>query len=79
MATIQIRDVPEEAYEELRAAAEREGKSLQSFMRDRTVEWTREARKRAALDAVRDVQSRYPGYSLTRDEIVAEVRAIRGE
>jgi plasmid stability protein len=37
MATIQIRDIPEDAYETIRRRAKAEGKSLQSYMRDQVV------------------------------------------
>jgi plasmid stability protein len=38
MATIQIRDVPEEAYEILRRRARAEGRSIQTYMRERVIE-----------------------------------------
>jgi plasmid stability protein len=37
MATIQIRDIPEDSYDTIRRRAKAEGKSLQSYMRDQVV------------------------------------------
>ena len=38
MATIQIRDIPEEDYEVMRRRARRAGQSIQAYMRDRVQE-----------------------------------------
>jgi antitoxin FitA len=37
MATIQVRDLPEETYEVLRRRARRAGQSMQAYMRDQLV------------------------------------------
>jgi plasmid stability protein len=79
MATIQIRNVPEDDYDALRTAAKAEGKSLQSYMREQATVMARRAKKRAAVEAVQEAWERTPGRGLTRDEIVTEVRAMRGE
>jgi plasmid stability protein len=79
MATIQIRNVPEDDYEALRAAAKAEGKSLQSYMQEQATVMARRAKKRAAVEAVQEVWERTPGAGLTAGEIVTEVRAMRGE
>jgi len=39
MATIQIREIPEEAYEVIRKRARAEGRSIQSYMRDWVVDF----------------------------------------
>ena len=39
MATIQVRDVPDEAYEILRQRAQRAGQSLQAFMRGVVIDY----------------------------------------
>lgn len=39
MATIWIRDIPEECYEVLRRRARSEGRSIQSYMREHVVEF----------------------------------------
>jgi uncharacterized protein (DUF1778 family) len=79
MATIQIRNVREDDYDALRAAAKAEGKSLQSYMQEQATVMAHRARKRAAVEAVREVWEQTPGGGLTSDEIVTEVRAMRGE
>jgi plasmid stability protein len=79
VATIQIRNVPDDDYEALRAAAKAEGKSLQSYMQEQATMMARRAKKRAAVEAVQEVWERTPGGGLTAGEIVTEVRAMRGE
>ena len=49
MATIQVRDVPEDTYEMLRKLARAEGKSLQSFMRDRMIALANQAARSEAI------------------------------
>ena len=79
MATIQVRDVREEDYQAIRDAAKAEGKSLQAYMQEQLTVIARAARKRAMVDALQSVWERNPRSRLTRDEIVADVRAGRDE
>jgi plasmid stability protein len=51
MATIQIRDVPDDAYEALREQAREAGQSLQAYMRGRVVEMARIQARRAEIFA----------------------------
>lgn len=37
MATIQVREIPEDAYEVLRRRARRAGQSIQAYMRDQVI------------------------------------------
>lgn len=39
MATIQIREIPEDVYEVIRKRARADGRSIQSYMRDRVVDF----------------------------------------
>ncbi|MTD53952.1 FitA-like ribbon-helix-helix domain-containing protein [Amycolatopsis pithecellobii] len=78
MATIQIRDVPIEAYEAIRDAAKAEGKSLQAYMREQTTVIAQRARKKAALDTVREMLSKDTGTGVTRESILEDLRAVRG-
>lgn len=39
MVTIQVRDLPEEVYETLRRRARADGRSLQSYLRKRLIEF----------------------------------------
>ena len=79
MNAVALMDVGDDDYEALRAAAKAEGKSLQSYMQEQATVMARRAKKRAAIEAVQAAWERNPGGGLTRDEIVAEVRAMRGE
>lgn len=78
MATIQIRDVPEDAYETIRRRARADGKSLQSYMRERVVEFAARPSKaelaeaiEAALREHRAAGSSGPGIA---DDVAAERR-----
>lgn len=73
MATIQIREIPEDAYEVIRKRARAAGRSIQSYMRDWVVDFagrptTEEAL--AVMDAVRE-GSDTPG--ATRESILADL------
>lgn len=54
MATIQIRELPEEAYETIRRRARAAGQSIQSYMRDQIVEF---AGRRTKVEAWAAVES----------------------
>lgn len=78
MATIQIRNIPEEEYEALREAAKAEGKSLQSYMREQAAELARRAKKRAAFEHMRAVLAKDKGTGVTTESIIRDLDAIRG-
>lgn len=71
MPTIQIRDIPEEDYETLRADARAEGKSLQVYMRETAIERARRARKAAVIKEMRHIAERNTGTGITLDSILA--------
>lgn len=78
MATIQIREIPEPAYEVLRARARRRGQSIQAYMRDQVVAMAARPSKAEALESIDAVlgslqDSRPP----TPEGIVADVAADR--
>lgn len=79
MATIQIREIPDGAYETLRRLARAEGKSLQSYMRDRMIEMARQADKAAAFAALEETLARHPPSSIGAQEIVAGIHEDRRE
>jgi len=58
MATIQIRDIPETAYETIRRRARAEGKSIQSYMHDHVVEF---ASRRTKTEAMADIRAALAG------------------
>lgn len=79
MATIQIRDLPEETYETIRKRARARGQSIQNYMRDRLVD---DAASPTADDiwyTVDQLREQNTGTGATTDAIVADVRATRGE
>jgi plasmid stability protein len=77
MATIQIREIPEESYETLRRRARAAGQSLQAYMRDRVVEMASRPTKQEALAAIEERVSR-PGYRApSMESIAADIRAHR--
>jgi plasmid stability protein len=77
MATIQIREVPEDAYEVIRKRARAAGRSIQSYMRDWVVDFASRPTTEevlAAMEATREA-SETPG--ATRDSILADLAADR--
>ncbi|MCP2254630.1 hypothetical protein LY13_003399 [Prauserella aidingensis] len=78
MATIQIRDIPDEEYEALRAAASAEGKSLQSYMREQAGFLARVARKRSAFERVRAALAERDESRVTAESALADLDDSRG-
>lgn len=58
MATIQVREIPEEAYEVLRRRARARGQSIQGFMRDQIVMLASRPTKDEALSVIESVLER---------------------
>ena len=57
MATIQIRELPEDAYETIRRRARAAGQSIQSYMRDQVIELAGRRTKEEAWAAVESALS----------------------
>ncbi|KAA1251473.1 antitoxin [Mycobacterium simiae] len=77
MATIQIREVPEDAYEVIRKRARVAGRSIQSYMRDWVIDFASRptaAEALAAMEAARD-ESNTPGATVA--SILADLAADR--
>lgn len=78
MATIQIRDIPDEVHEELQRRAREAGQSLQAYMRDHVVEWTNaQARKANALRRLDELLARDGALGLTTEQILEDLDADR--
>ena len=78
MATIQIRDVPDDVHEYLQQQARASGQSLQAYMRDRAVEWARQrARRAAVLAELEAVMEKDGGAGITRQQILDDLDADR--
>jgi antitoxin FitA len=78
MATIQIRDIPDDAYETLRSLAKGAGQSLQAYMRQRVVELARHSATKAEMFAeMRALVEADGGSGVTIDDILADLREDR--
>jgi len=78
MATIQVREVPEDLYEVLRRRARRAGQSMQAYMHDQLVALARRPTKEEAIEEIEAVLSRVsgegPGAALIAADLAAERR-----
>ncbi len=77
MATIQIRDLPEDAYETMRRRARAAGQSIQSYMRDQVVELARRRSKAEALAAVESALAAEDSPGATLKDITRDLAADR--
>lgn len=79
MATIQIRDIPPDAYETIKRRAEENGQSLQAYMREQVIELARQEAKTETLTKIKAWVEETGGLPLTSDEVAALIREGRGE
>ncbi|MFE7718493.1 antitoxin [Nocardia rhizosphaerihabitans] len=79
MATIQIRDIPDEDAEVFRKRAEAAGMSLQAYMRRELIACARRRSKAEALAAVREALDHDSSPGADRDSILNALDAARGE
>jgi plasmid stability protein len=79
MATIQVRDVPEEVAQTYRQRAELAGKSLQVYMREQLIELARRRDKAEVMAAVREALDRDPGPGISDETLFAARQEFRGE
>ena len=77
MATIQIRDIPEESYEVLRRRARREGRSLQTYLRQEIIDLAARPTKAEALARIDTLLQRVQGEEPTADSVLADIGAER--
>ncbi|HET7389030.1 MAG TPA: hypothetical protein VFJ19_20470 [Nocardioidaceae bacterium] len=77
MATIQIREIPEDAYEVIRKRARRAGRSLQSYMRDVVVDFAGHPTTEEALAAMTAVRETSDAPGATAESILADLAADR--
>jgi hypothetical protein len=77
VATIQVREVPEELYEVLRRRARRAGQSMQAYMRDQVVALAERPTKREAIEEIEAVLGRLDGKEPTAASIVEDLTAER--
>ncbi len=77
MATIQVRDIPEESYEVLRRRARREGRSLQTYLRQEIIDLAARPTKAEALARIEAMLERVQGEEPTADSVLADIGAER--
>ena len=78
MATIQVRDIPDDVHEELQQRAREAGKSLQAYMREQVVEASRRrTRKATALRRLETLLEQEGDIGLTNEQIVEYLHADR--
>ncbi|MHB8430931.1 MAG: FitA-like ribbon-helix-helix domain-containing protein [Acidimicrobiales bacterium] len=77
MATIQIREVPEESYEVLRRRARRAGQSMQAYMRAEIVSIAARPTKAEAIDMIEAILDRTGGHDLTARSVLEDLSAER--
>ncbi len=77
MATIQIREIPEDAYEVIRRRARRDGRSIQSYMRDRIVEFTGQPTAAEVISALESSLASHSTTGATVEEILADLTSDR--
>jgi len=78
MATIQIRDIPSDAYEALREQARAAGQSLQAYMRERVVDMARIQARRAEIFAeLNAALATDRGSGIRTEDIQADLDEIR--
>jgi antitoxin FitA len=77
MATIQIREIPEDAYEVIRKRARAHGRSIQSYMRDWVVDFASRPTTEEALAALQEALASSDAAGATRESILADLAADR--
>lgn len=77
MATVQIREIPEDAYEVIRKRARAAGRSIQSYMRDLVIEFAGRPTKEEALAAIDAALAASDTPGVSRESILADLAADR--
>ena len=77
MATIQVREIPEDLYEVLRRRARRAGQSMQAYMHDQLVALARRPTKEEAIEEIEAVLSRVSDEDPTAASIAGDLAAER--
>jgi plasmid stability protein len=77
MATIQIREIPEDAYEIIRRRARTSGRSIQSYMREVVVEFAAHPTTDEALALMASARADSDAPGATRESILSDLAADR--
>ena len=79
MATIQVRDLPEDVAQMYRRRAQASGKSLQSYMREQLIAMARRRDKAEVMAAVEQALEQDPAPGFSDDTIRSGLQELRGE
>lgn len=77
MATIQIREIPEDTYEVIRKRARAAGRSIQSFMRDWVIDFAVHPTTEEVLAAMEAVRTASDTPGATHESVLADLAADR--
>lgn len=77
MATIQIREIPEDVYEVIRKRARAQGRSIQSYMRDWVVDFAEHPTAHEVLATLEAALASQDTPGATRASIQADLAAER--
>lgn len=77
MATIQIREIPEDAYEVIRKRARADGRSIQSYMRDWVVDFASHPTTEEVLESLEAALAAHETPGATRESILVDLSADR--
>lgn len=77
VATIQIREIPEEAYEVLRRRARQAGQSMQAYMREEIVAIASRPTKNEAIETIEATLGRIGGSDPTARSVLDDLAAER--
>jgi plasmid stability protein len=79
MATIQVRDLPDDVAEVFRRRAEAAGRSLQSYMRDELIAMARRRNKAEVMEIMAETLAADPGPGLSAETVAEALGELRGE
>lgn len=77
MATIQIRDVPEETYETIRKRARARGQSIQAYMRQQLIDQANSPSSADVWETIDALREAEPTPDVSSQSVVEDLRAIR--
>jgi plasmid stability protein len=77
MATIQVREIPEDLYEVLRRRARRAGQSMQAYMHDQIMNLAKQPTKEEAVEQIEAVLSKAGTPEPDAAAILADLAAER--
>lgn len=77
MATIQIREIPEDAYEVIRKRARASGRSIQSYMRDVVIDFAGHATTDEVLADLETALARHDTRGANRESILHDLAVDR--